>query len=96
MRRQRREQLRLLVRILFGMAAAVVVFSVVGAIEIGTSSSQIPGFEQLQQQNRGTAALAALGGGLVGAGILAGLPGIFTALIEEPAEGSPPVPPDQQ
>lgn len=83
---QRRDQLGLLVRILFATAAAVVVFSVVGAIEIGTSSSSIPGFDQIQEQNRGTAALAALGGGLVGAGILAGLAGILTALIESSAQ----------
>lgn len=89
MSRQRREQLRLLVRILFAMAASVIVFSVVGAFEIGTSSSSIPGFDQIQQQNRGTAALAALGGGLVGAGILAGLAGILTALIESSPEPPP-------
>lgn len=82
MTQQRRNQLRLLVRVLFGMAAAVVVFSIVGALEIGTSTNQIPGFDQIQQQNRGTAALAALGGGLIGAGILAGLAGILTALID--------------
>ncbi len=88
---QRRERLRLLVRVLFGMAAAVAVFSVVGAIEIGSSANQIPGLDQIQQENRGTLALAALGGGLVGAGILAGLAGILTVLIDS-APQAPPQP----
>lgn len=88
---QRRDQLRLLVRVLFATAAAVVVFSAIGALQIGTSTSSIPGFDELQQQNRGTAALAALGAGLVGAGILAGLAGILSALIDSPPRaGTPP------
>jgi hypothetical protein len=82
MTEQRREQLRLLVRILFAMAAAVLVLSVAGAIQIASSNSDIPIFGDIQQQNRGVAALAALGGGIVGAGVLAGLAGILTALLD--------------
>ena len=64
------------------MAAAVLVLSVAGAIQIGTTDSDIPIFGDIQQQNRGIAALAALGGGIVGAGVLAGLAGILTALLD--------------
>jgi hypothetical protein len=82
MTEQRREQLRLLVRVLFAAAAAVIVISVIVSIQIGTSDSEIPIFGEIQQQNRGIIALGALGGGVVGAGILAGLAGILLLLLE--------------
>jgi hypothetical protein len=79
---QRLEQLRILVRLLFAAAALVLVFSVIGAIQIASSDDAVPLFETFQRQSRGIGALAALGGGVVGAGVLAGLGGILTALIE--------------
>lgn len=82
MTEQSREQLRLLVRVLFAAAAAVIVISVIVSIQIGTSDSEIPIFGEIQQQNRGIIALGALGGGVVGAGILAGLAGILLLLLE--------------
>ena len=82
MTEQRREQLRLLVRVLFAAAAAVIVVSVIVSIQIGTSDSEIPIFGDIQQQNRGIIALGALGAGVVGAGILAGLAGILLFLLE--------------
>ena len=82
MTEERREQLRLLVRVLFAAAAAVIVISVIVSIQIGTSDSEIPIVGEIQQQNRGIIALGALGGGVVGAGILAGLAGILLLLLE--------------
>jgi hypothetical protein len=82
MTEQRREQLRLLVRVLFAAAAAMIVISVIVSIQIGTSDSEIPIFGEIQQQNRGIIALGALGGGVVGAGVLAGLAGILLLLLE--------------
>jgi hypothetical protein len=82
MSEQRREQLRLLVRVLFSAAVAVIALSVIVAIQIGTSDSDIPIFGDIQQQNRGVIALGTFGGGVVGAGILAGLAGILLVLLE--------------
>jgi hypothetical protein len=79
---QRFDQLRLLARVLFAAAAAVLVLSVVGAIQIATTSSSIAGLDETVRQNRGVVALGALGGGVIGAGVLAGLAGILTILLE--------------
>ena len=86
---QRFDQLRLLARVLFAAAAAVLVLSVIGAIEIATTSSSIAGLDETVRQNRGVVALGALGGGVVGAGILAGLAGILTVMLDrEPSPTS--------
>ena len=82
MTEQRREQLRILVRVLFAAAAATIALSVIVSIQIGTSNSEIPIFGDIQQQNRGIIALAAFGGGVIGAGILAGLAAILLVLVE--------------
>jgi hypothetical protein len=82
---ERIELLRLLVRLLFAAAAVVLAFSVVGAIMIASTDNAVPGFETLQRESRGIGALAALGGGVVGSGILAGLGGVLTVLLESEA-----------
>lgn len=92
---QRRDQLRLLVRVLFALGAAVLILSLAAAIQVGTSESSVPGFDEITQQNRGTAALAVLGGGVLGAGILLGIAGILTVLVEgAPPAADPPKPED--
>lgn len=82
MSQQRIEQLRLLARVLFAASAAVLLLSVIGAIQVATSSSNLPIVGDIQHQNRGVIALGAFGGGVVGAGILAGLAGILTLMLE--------------
>jgi hypothetical protein len=79
---QRFEQLRLLARVLFAAAAAVLVLSVIGAIHVATSSSNVLFYSDIQHENRGVLALAALGGGVVGAGILAALAGILSPMLD--------------
>jgi ABC-type uncharacterized transport system permease subunit len=83
---RRIEQLRLLVLVLFAAAAAALVLSVVAAITIATSSSSIAGLDETVRQNRGVVALGALGGGIVGAGIMAGLAGILTVMLDREQE----------
>ena len=67
------EWLDILGRVLFWAAVAVLVLSVAGGVAIGSSSSTLPIVGELQQQNRGTIAIAALVGGITSAGVLAGL-----------------------
>jgi hypothetical protein len=76
-----RERLLVLARFLFWAAALVLLLSVLGAIQVAGAESQLPGFEGLEREGRGAAALAALGGGLTAAGVLAGLGGILRALL---------------
>jgi hypothetical protein len=80
--KQRIDQLRLLVRVLFAAAAAALVLAVIAAIQIATSSTNIEIVGQIQQESRGVIALAVFGGGVVGAGILAALAGILTVLLD--------------
>lgn len=67
------EWLDLLGKGLFWAAVAVLVLSVVGAVAIGTSSSDLPVVGEIQQQNRGTFAVGALIVGFSFSGLLAGM-----------------------
>ena len=60
-------------RALLWAAVAVLGLAMIAAIAIATSESSIPGFDELTRENRGVVAVAAFGGGLTAAGILAGL-----------------------
>jgi hypothetical protein len=71
--------------LMFG-AAAVLVLSIIGALGIGSSSSSLPLIGELQQENRGTIAIGALGAGLTAAGVLAGLGAIIRLLVAERRE----------
>ena len=82
---QRIEQLRILVRLLFSAAVLVLAFSVIGAIQIASSSNAVPLFETFQRESRSIGALAALGAGVIGAGLLAGLGGILTVMLDREA-----------
>jgi len=77
------EWLELLARALLWAALAVIVLGAVGAISIASSESAVPGLDVLQRENRGIAAVAALGGGITAAGILAGLGGILRLMLAE-------------
>jgi hypothetical protein len=71
--------------LMFG-AAAVLVLSVIGAIGIGSSSSSLPLIGELQQENRGTIAIFALGAGLTATGLLAGLGAVIRLLVADRRE----------
>ncbi len=75
--------LDILGRVLMWAAVVVLVFSVIGAITIGSSQSSLPLVEDVQRENRGTIALAALGGGIASAGVLAGLGAIIRLLVAD-------------
>jgi hypothetical protein len=80
------EWFEILARGLFWAAAAVLALSVIGAITIASSESSLPVIEDLQRQNRGVIAVAALGGGISAAGTLAGLGAILRLLVADRRE----------
>ena len=75
------EWLDMLGKGLMFLAATILVFSVIGAIGISSSSSTLPVIGELQQQNRGTFALFTLGAGITAAGVLVGLGAIVRLLV---------------
>jgi hypothetical protein len=75
------EWIDLLARGLMVVAIVVLVASALGALAIGSSSSDIPIFGDIQQQNRGTLALFAFGFGVTSAGVLSGLGAIIRLLV---------------
>jgi hypothetical protein len=75
------EWLDFLGKILMWGAILVLALSVIGAIAIGSSSSNLPLIGELQQQNRGTLAVGALVVGISSAGVLAGLGAIIRLLV---------------
>jgi hypothetical protein len=75
------EWLDILGKALMFAAAAVLVLSIIGAVAIASSSSDIDLIGQFQQQNRGTVAAGVIGGGLTAAGILGGLGAIVRLLV---------------
>ena len=76
------EWLQLLARGLIWGAVAVFVLSVIGAIQIAASHNELGIAPEFEKQSRGIVALAALGGGLTAAGILAGLGAILHVLLD--------------
>ena len=81
------EWLDILGKGLMFLAATILVFSVIGAIGIGSSSSTLPLVGELQQENRGTLALFTLGAGITAAGVLAGLGAIVRLLVARQRAG---------
>jgi len=77
------EWLDILARALIWGAATVLALSVIAALVVATSESSLPGLDVLQRENRGLVAVAALGGGITAAGVLAGLGAILRLLLEE-------------
>lgn len=92
------ELFRLLARALLWGAAAVLVLSIIGAIAIASSQSQLGLFADVERQGRAVGAIAALAGGITGAGILAALGAILQLLLDrtwvesevEPHRENPP------
>jgi hypothetical protein len=92
------EWLQLLARALIFAAGVVLLLSVIGAIRIATSSTELGIAPDFEQQSRGIVALAALGGGISAAGVLAGLGAILHVLLAgrnaDVQAGAPPRGPD--
>lgn len=76
----------LLGRVLMAAAIAVLVLGLLGAIMIAGSESSVPGLDEVQRENRGALSVGALAGGLVAAGVLAGLGAILRLLVAERRE----------
>ena len=68
-------------RALLWGAVAVVGLGVISAIAIAGSQSTIPGIDEIQRENRGVFAVIALGSGITGAGLLAGLGAVVRLLV---------------
>jgi len=76
------ELFRLLSSALLWGAAAVIVLAVIGAIAIASSQNELGLLaENVEREGRAVAAIAALAGGITGAGILAGLGAILRLLL---------------
>lgn len=69
-------------------AVAVLGLALIAAIAIAGSESSIPGFDELQRENRGVLAVAAIGGGLTSAGVLAGLGALVRLRVAERREAA--------
>jgi hypothetical protein len=77
------EWLDILARGLLWGAVAVFGLAVIGAITIASSDTSVLGFEDLERQGRGIAAIASLGMGLIGSGVLAGLGALLRIRVAE-------------
>ena len=69
-------------------AVAVLGLALIAAIAIAGSESSIPGFDELQRENRGVLAVAAIGGGLTSAGLLAGLGALVRLRVADHREAA--------
>ena len=71
-----------LARALLLAALVVFVLSVVASLQIATSDSAIPFFQEtVERESRAIAAIASLGAGVTAAGVLAGLGAILRVLL---------------
>ncbi len=77
------ELLLTLAKTLVWAALVVLVLTFLGVVQVLAADS-LPVFEDFQEQSRGAVAIAALGGGITAAGILAGLGGILRRMLEGP------------
>jgi ABC-type Na+ efflux pump permease subunit len=80
------EWLDFLGRGLMWSAVAVLALAVIGAVAIATSQNNLPVVEDIQRESRGVLAIAALGGGITSAGVLAGLGAILRLMVSERRE----------
>lgn len=77
------EWFEILARALIWGAGLVLALSVIGALVAATSESSLPGLDVIQRESRGFVSVAALGGGIAAAGVLAGLGAILRLLVDE-------------
>lgn len=78
--------LETLSKVLLAGAGVVLFVSLLAAISVASSESALPGFETVEREGRGFAALATLAAGVAAAGILAGLGGILTLMVADRRE----------
>lgn len=69
-------------------AVAVLGLALIAAVAIAGSESSIPGFDELQRENRGVFAVGAIAAGLTGAGVLAGLGALVRLRVAERREAA--------
>ena len=81
MDRSTAEWFEFLSRSLLWAGLVVLLLAIVGTIQIATSDSALPFFEQVQRESRGLAAIGTLAAGVTSAGILAGLGAILRLLL---------------
>jgi len=81
MDRSTAEWFEFLSRSLLWGGLVVLLLAIVGTIQIATSDSALPFFEQVQRESRGLAAIGTLTVGVTAAGILAGLGAILRLLL---------------
>jgi hypothetical protein len=75
-------RLRVLAIVLFWAAGLVLVLAVIGAITVASTDQSLGLFApEVEKEGRGLVAVASLGAGFTSAGVLAGLGGILTALL---------------
>jgi len=77
------DRYELIGRILLWLSGAVFVLSVIGAIVIAGSDTQLPFAEDVERQGRGIFALASIAAGIAGAGVLAGLGAIVSMMAAD-------------
>jgi hypothetical protein len=77
------DRYELIGRILFWLSLAVFLLSVIGAILIAGSETQLPFAEEVERQGRGVFALISIGGGVTASGILAGLGAIVSMMAAD-------------
>lgn len=92
MNRATLEWYELLARSLMWIAGIVLLLSAVAAVVVAGSDNTVPVVQDIVQQSRGLAALAALGGGLAAAGLLAGIGAILRLMVVERLEKLAPEP----
>ena len=77
------DRYELIGRILLWLSAAVFLLSVIGAILIAGSDTQLPFAEEVEREGRGVFALASIGAGVAAAGVLAGLGAIVSMMAAD-------------
>src|SRR5690349_11687751 len=77
------DRYELIGRILLWLSGAVFVLSVIGAVVIAGSDTQLPFAEDVERQGRGIFALVSIGGGIAAAGVLAGLGAIVSMMAAD-------------
>jgi hypothetical protein len=70
-------------KLLLAGGGLVLLVSLLAALTVGSSQSALPGFEDVEREGRGFAALATLAAGLAAAGILSGLGGILAFKVAD-------------
>jgi hypothetical protein len=83
------EWLQLLARALMWAGGLVLLLSVIGAVQIAASESELGIAPEFEKQSRGIVAVGALGAGISAAGILAGLGAILRVLLAAGEEAAP-------